>query len=329
METKRNVLKYALPVLIVVFLVAAALLGIHLWEKRGESYPVSETEDGTLLFEGKEYVLKSNVESYLVLGLDKYEGQSVSDSHESGVQADFLMLLVFDDTTKECAVLQLDRDTMVQVDKLGVGGVKTDTLTKQLALAYNYVTDDSDKIRCRNTANSVEKLLHGMHIDHYVALTMDAVTTMNDLVGGVEITVLDDFTGIDDTLVKGETVTLKGEQALRYVRSRYGLEDSSNSTRMVRQRQYLHALYDKAVAQIRSDDQLLMRAVDALDAYVVYDSTDYRMKELAEKTSTYTFSEIREIEGEHTLGEEFMEFYPDEKSVWENVLALFYVPKEG
>mgnify|MGYP000585160404 FL=1 len=68
---------------------------------------------------------------------------------------------------------------------------------------------------------------------------MDAVPILNDLLGGVEVTVLDDFSGIDDTLIKGETVTLHGDHALTYVRERYGLEDSSNSTRMVRQRQYM------------------------------------------------------------------------------------------
>ena len=74
---------------------------------------------------------------------------------------------------------------------------------------------------------------------------MDAVPVFNDLVGGVEIEVLDDFTGIDDTLVKGKTVTLMDEHALHYVRTRKDLEDSSNSTRMKRQQQYINALYEK------------------------------------------------------------------------------------
>ena len=43
-------------------------------------------------------------------------------------------------------------------------------------------------------------------------------------------------------------MTLQGEQALRYVRTRYGLEDSTNSTRMARQQQYINALYAKALS---------------------------------------------------------------------------------
>ena len=37
--------------------------------------------------------------------------------------------------------------------------------------------------------------LMDVKIDHYISLTMDSVAVMNDLVGGVEVTVLDDFLG--------------------------------------------------------------------------------------------------------------------------------------
>lgn len=76
-------------------------------------------------------------------------------------------------------------------------------------------------------------------------MTMGAVPYINDLVGGVPVTVLDDFSGIDDSLVEGETITLKGEQALHYVRIRGGLEDSSNLNRMKRQQQYLESMAEQ------------------------------------------------------------------------------------
>ena len=40
---------------------------------------------------------------------------------------------------------------MTKVNKLSVGGTTVvETYTKQIALAYNLVEDDNDKIRCRN-----------------------------------------------------------------------------------------------------------------------------------------------------------------------------------
>lgn len=166
--------------------------------------------------------------------------------------------------------------------------------------------------------------MQDVKIDHYLSLTMDAVPLLNDSVGGVEITVLDDFTGIDDTLVKGETVVLNGEQALRYVRARQGLEDSTNDARMARQRQYVRALYEKMLSSQRSDEDFMVQTVTSLSDYLVYDSSDQKMKELAEKFDEYEFLGIREIEGETKLGEEFMEFYPDEDSLKAIVVELFY-----
>lgn len=329
MRTKRSYLKYIAIVLVIVFLVAAAFLFIEVWENKQGIFPVSGTEDGVVEYDGKQYVPKDNIETFLVLGLDKYEGADSADSHVSGVQTDFLMLFVLNNETKQCTAIHINRDTMTRVNKLAVGGsTVADTYVKQIALAYNYANAENDKIKCRNTKDSVEYLLDGVKVDHYLSMTMDAVPVSCDLVGGVEVTVLDDFTGIDETLIKGEKVTLSGEQALRYVRTRYGLEDSTNSTRMARQQQYINALYDKINSRIEADGEFLVKFVDTMDDYVVYDSSDQKMLKFAEKFDDYEFLGIREIKGESKLGEEFIEFYPDKDSISELVIDLFYTQKD-
>ncbi len=328
MRAAKQYFKYAVIALAVICLIAAALLLLKGWESRQGRFPEANTIDGIVSYQGNEYVRKDNMDTFLVLGLDKYEGATSSDSHEGGVQADFLMLLAFDNAAKQFSAIHINRDTMAQVNKLGVGGSKIETVTKQIALAYNYGYDESQKISCRNTADSVEMLLLGIDVEHYISVTMDAVAAVNDFVGGVEVQVLDDFAGIDDTLIKGEKINLNGEQALHYVRTRYGLEDSTNSTRMGRQQQYINALYDKVVSCTEADDEFLIRLLDAVDDYTVYDSTDLRMKELVRKIEEYAFSGIRELEGETVTGAEFIEFYPDEDSVWEVVIDLFYELKD-
>lgn len=327
MNTKNSYLKYVAILLVIIFLIAAAFLFLHLWENRQGDDVVPGADYDTLTYEGRKYVRKDQVESFLLIGLDRYEGATVSDSHGSGVQADFLLLMVFDNETKQSAALQINRDAMTKVNKLSIGGTAVvDSYTAQIALAYNYVNDDNEKIRCRNTIDSLEYLLKGVDVDHYFAVTMDAVAASNDAVGGVEVTVLDDFTGIDDTLVQGQTVRLSGEQALRYVRTRYGLEDSTNSTRMERQQQYINALYDQVIANINKDQSFIVNFVDAVDDYVVYDTSDQRMQQLMQKFDEYEFLGIRELEGESKLGDEFVEFYPYEDSVRKNVIDLFYTP---
>ena len=59
-----------------------------------------------------------------------------------------------------------------------------------------------------------------MTIDHYVALSMDAVPVINDAVGGVAVRCMDDLTAYDPSLTEGAEITLMGDQALYYVRAR-------------------------------------------------------------------------------------------------------------
>jgi hypothetical protein len=98
---------------------------------------------------------------------------------------------------------------------------------------------------------------------------------------------------------------------------------------MARQQQYLDALYDSINSRISADDGFIVELVDALDDYVVYDSSDHRMQQLIEQFNEYEYLGIRQLEGQTKLGEEFMEFYPDEASVRETVIQLCYTPKNG
>lgn len=324
-STKKDYLKYVSIALVVVFVIAAVFLFIEIWDKKYGSFNEAETEDTVVTYEGKEYEYKDEIETFLVLGLDKQEG---TDSNENGVYADFLMLFVFNNDTKQCSAIQINRDTVTRVNQLSVGGTSVvASYDKQIALAYNYVNDDNDKIRCRNTKDSVEYLLKDIKIDHYMSLTMESVPASCEIVGGVEVEVLDDFTGIDDSLIKGEKVTLTGEQALRYVRTRYGLEDSTNSTRMKRQQQYIEALYNKVNSCIEEDEEFLIKFIDHMDEHIVYDSSDNKMLKFAEKFEDYEFVGVRELEGELKIVDNLYEFHPNEDSIWETVIDLFYTEK--
>ena len=165
-------------------------------------------------------------------------------------------------------------------------GIKViNTVTKQIALSHTY--GNGKEISCRNTADSVSELLYGMQIDHFISLTMDSVGIYNDLVGGVEVTVLDDFKGIDDTLIKGEKVLLKSKHALNYVRTRYGLDDSSNNNRMNRQQQYVNALFEKSKKITEKNDEFIIDASLKMADYIVSDRSVTQLQELAKKIVDY------------------------------------------
>lgn len=322
----KNVIKTAVLALLVLSILLASLFAIKLWEKHRGRYNASQPTEAAVIYNDKEYVLKENIETFLVIGLDKFDEAITSDSYNNNQQADFLMLFVLDNDSKKCTALHINRDTMASINVLGVAGQKIDTVTKQIALAHTY--GNGKKVSCRNTLDAVSKLLLGVKMDHYISLTMDSVEVLNDLVDGVEVTVLDDFTGIDDTLKKGEKVILKGEHVLNYVRTRYGLEDSSNSTRMKRQQQYVNCLYSEIKSHAQNDPEFIIESVTKLADYVVSDRSVSQLKDIAKKLSEYKFTIAEDIKGENKIGEEFVEFYADAYSVEKTVIELFYTPKD-
>ncbi len=322
---RKKALKILLIALVVIFLVSASLFGLRLWENQRGRYQGVDTDEETVTYQGMEYVPKQDVESFLVIGLDKFEDDVEADSYNNDQQADFLMLLVFEKKAETYSAVHINRDTMVDVNVLDVAGNKVDTVQKQIALSHTY--GNGKDVSCRNTADSVSALLLGVGINHYLSMTMDSVAVLNDLVGGVEVTVQDDFSGIDDTLVKGQTVLLKGEQALRFVRSRKGLEDSSNSTRMARQQQYIEALRKKLNQCMENDTEFLAKAAPKLSDHIVSDRSVNQLQDLAERMNDYAFQGIKQFEGELKTGEQFLEFYPNKDSVEKLVIDLFYQPK--
>lgn len=325
-EHRRLALQYTAIALAIVFLLSTALLLLGIWEKRQGSFPVFDVEETHVKYNGAQYTLNENVESFLVMGLDKFEGTAVADSYNNDQQADFLMLMVLDNEARRCTAIHINRDTMADMSVLGVAGQEIAKVNKQIALAHTY--GNGREVSCRNTADAVSELLLGMKVNHYISFTMDSVPTINDLVGGVSVTLLEDFTSVDPSMVKGEQVTLMGQQALHYVRTRYGLEDSTNSTRMQRQRQYLKALYEKVQQRMDADEAFIVDASVKMADYIVSDRSITRLQELMKKFSEYEFTGIRSMEGKSVVGEKFVEFYPEKDSVEEIVIDTFYTIKE-
>ena len=332
-----RVLKGTVAILAVVLVLLAGMLLLQRWENTQDA-PVSSSGEVSSVeadapvddreityYNGTAYARREDLETVLLLGVDKFEGET-PEGYVNNQQADFLLLLVMDKQNETCTPIQLNRDTMTQIQILGVTGEPAGTFTGQLALAHTYSSGEEDS--CENTVLAVENLLYGVGIDHYVSLTMDGVALLNDLVGGVTVEVLDDFSGIDDSLVQGETVTLQGQQALTYVRSRGGLEDSSNLHRMERQRQYLAALQQQLKAAVQQEDGFTLDALLQLNEYMVSDCTVDQLSDLGNSLAAYQVSDILTTPGDAQEGEEFMEFTVDEAALQQLVMDVFYEPVE-
>ena len=323
-DRRRLPILVAVAILVVILISVAAVL-LKEWDKNRGVFPQYGEEEHVLEYNGVDYVVDEAVETFLVIGLDKFDGATSSDSYNNDQQADFLMLLIFNNTENKYTAMHINRDTIANINVLGVAGNKVGTVRKQIALSQTY--GNGRDVSCHNTADAVSDLLMGVKIDHYMSLKMDSVMIFNDLVGGVEVTVLDDFTGIDNSLVKGERVTLMGEQALNYVRSRYGLDDSTNNARMERQQQYLRSLYDKTREMAKDDEEFVVNASLEMSEYMITDRSVTQLQELARKMTEYDFVGIEKIDGNIRIGNNHVEFIPDEADVKRLVVDLFYRAK--
>ena len=248
---KRNPLKVVLvPVILLALVIVILYSGLQILEStvlQNTEKPAQVTTTKTISRNGIEYFPRQDVTVIMVLGIDQMGPVTSSNYHRNNGAADSIMLLVFDENARDCTVLYLNRDTMLNMDVLGVRGEYAGTAYGQLALAHTYGTGLEDS--CQNVKNTLMKYIHGLTIDYYVAMNMDAIPVLNDAVGGVTVTVVDDFSKVNPTITMGE-LTLRGEQVIDFVRTRKDVGDQKNVTRMERQREYVDGFLKKLVDMV-------------------------------------------------------------------------------
>ena len=312
---------------LVALLMAAGLLFIRHWEN--ERYASSaeatvhagqpEQPRTDMTYQGERYLPREQVAAYLFLGVDAAGPVVRRPGNYNGGQADAQFLLVVDDASESWQLLRLNRDSMVDVPVLGLKGEVAGYEHQQLALAHAY--GDGAEMSCENAVHAVSALLGGQPIAGYAALNLDGIAILNDALGGVTVTVTSDFTAVDPALVQGETVTLRGEQAMTFVRSRAGVDDQTNLARMERQRQYLEAMEPQLMAL---EDDEIIRIYDALSEYLVSNLGSKGLLELAEKLQTYTQAGELTIAGTNELLDGHTAYILEEDSVQQTILRLFY-----
>lgn len=168
-------------------------------EARGE-YVQPQSTAQSIEIDGVSYQPKENLTTILLMGIDRETDQQ-SVGNRNGGQADFLRLIVIDSANKTVSQLQIDRDTMTPITVLGVLGDRSGIRTAQISLSHGF--GDGGEQSCELTVEAVSNLLLNTPIDFYVAMNLDGISELNDLVGGVTVTLEDDFSALDPTMTVG------------------------------------------------------------------------------------------------------------------------------
>ena len=278
----------------------------------------------TIVRDGVEYFPRQDITVVMVLGIDQYGPVQSSNYYRNKGSADSVMLLIFDETEKTCTVLYLNRDTMLDMDVLGVRGEYAGTAYGQLALAHTYGTGLEDS--CENVKNTLMNFIHGLTIDYYVAMNMDAIPVLNDSVGGVTVTVVDDFSKVNPSITMGE-LTLRGDQVIDYVRTRKDVGDQKNLTRMERQKEYVDAFLEVLYAKAGEDAGFLLSVYEQVAPYLVTDCSANTLSGMVSRYADFTVTGAVIPEGENIVVDGHYQFHVDQEKFDELILDLFYRAK--
>ena len=127
-KRKPTLIMIVLLALICVGLLTVALIDRAEQKREAERYEgesLYTPEEYELDADGTLYHLRDGLECYLLIGLDKfseqlYDGETVRNNQQS----DFLLLLIVDRENKSCRGLHINRDTMTEIERYGLGGMK-------------------------------------------------------------------------------------------------------------------------------------------------------------------------------------------------------------
>lgn len=282
------------------------------------------THSKTIVRNGKHYFPRQDINVLMIMGIDESGPVVSSGTYRNNGECDVVTLLIFNEQAQTYRILVLNRDTMLTMPALGIGGRPAGSFYGQLALSHTYGSGLEDS--CENTVNTVSSFLYGAKIDLYMALNMDAIEILTDAVGGVPVHVTEDFSAIDPSIPMGDTV-LNGRQAMSFIRTRQGLGDQLNLSRMERHKTYMQGFWS-ALSQKSDDTGLLSDAYSQVSPYMVSNCSLNLLSMLTRRYAEYTLEEVVSLPGENVKGKHFYEFHPDEEALDALILRLFYAEKK-
>ncbi|MFD3841639.1 LCP family protein [Streptomyces sp. NPDC058642] len=214
------------------------------------------------------------------------------DTYNTAPRADVQMLLHLSADRSNMSVVSMPRDTLVDIPEC----TDPDTEKTYSALTSVMTNDSLGRGGPGCTVATWEKLTD-IHIDHFIMVDFAGVVSMADAIGGVPVCVdanirshTSSGKGSGLELEKGTTY-IKGEQALQWLRTRYGFEDNTDIARAKAQHQYMNSMVRelRENATLSSPNKLRKLAETATEALTVDDG-------LGSVTKLYDLSnELRKV----------------------------------
>lgn len=326
---KKRYLRTVILILAIVALVAGTFNADRTIKGQRDSMLVSEDdnlhlwEQGQIIYKGQKYQYKSNIKTYLLMGIDSMDEVSHKDGATNGGQSDALFLLIVDDEEKNWSIMAINRNTMTNVDIYDENGHNLGQTQAQICVQHGF--GDGMEQSCERTVNKVSETLFGLPIDGYFSVNMGALPEINDSISGVELESMDtiDMPDVGVHIDEGQNITLMGMQAWAYLVWRDESQVDSATRRLERQKQYIQAAYDKICFSDANKIELLSKILGVVDKYTVIDMP---VLQVGFQIVSYdkNIEQIYNLPGHETVGDRFVEYYMDQDDARDMLISFYY-----
>ncbi len=247
-STKRKILMWGGGSLAFLTITACAGGYFYVQHLNDNITKVDIGHDGPVTTDGKPMNL-------LIVGTDSREGKGNTGYGDKGSvgHADTNLLMHVSADRSNATVLSIPRDLITDIPDCEV--TQSDGTKKIISGLQGYRYNKSLGQSGRTPACTVKtaEKVTGLHIDHFLMADFNAVKSLSTAVGGVDVCVTH---AVHDSnshlnLPKGHS-TVKGEQALAFVRTRHSIGFSSDLSRIQLQQQFLSSL----IRKLKSNDTL-------------------------------------------------------------------------
>lgn len=316
-------------VCVVVLLVGFA--GIYRQLQNQKAMDIRGTSNNTgsgyrdITYKGEKYHYNNLITSILYAGVDSTGKMEAKAQYGNKARADSIQLVVMDEKKNRISVVSVSRDTMTDIRQYSLDG--TDMGLYKTHIGYAYTYGDGGEVSCNNLCEAVSLLFGGVPINRYVVTNQDSMPYINELVGGVTVTVPNsDLEEQYPEFYEGAQVTLDDTTIKPFLQYRDTSIDFSNEGRMERQRAFAVAYADKVKALDQSHLEELWDSLDSMKDYLQTSITKNQYINLIDfvRKTELTDDSFIDLEGQDQLGEDHDEFYPDEIALQELILELFY-----
>ena len=286
-------------------------------------------EDGTVTWNGETWKRNTYMHAILCLGVDKKRNLQGAEQDGDTGATDGIFLIAHDTAHDLLKVLMIPRDSMLYIDIPGPDG---NTIRQYDHLSLAFMDGEGREKSAEASLRAVEDLLCGLNVNHYMAGDLAILADVNDLVGGVKVTVpSDELTKVNPDWTKGTEITLHGDEAEKFIRYRDCNIEGSPVERMSQHKAYIEGFYNALLAGSKADSSLVIKLCDTIEKSIVSDMSKGEYERLALdglKCRFDTQEDIITLPGTATTGEEngvtYDQYYIDYEQTIPVLLELFY-----